>query len=424
MDVEMVQYPVGQGGLFCGTLTSGKEKFRWVYDCGSMNKQERDKEIIKVSKEGDIDILFLSHMDSDHVNGVANLLQRCQVTTVVIPYMGIRQRFAALATYYMQDPDDGDRMFVEFNRDVRGWFSEQGVEQVVRVRYGGAGGDFRGLEPYILDDDGELKNSEYDVGGTEPIDEDRIDGDEVLDVVLVLEDERIPLSGEASMSEEDEALSCKLITVDQDMKIEIKFSRRGNAFFLIPYSHRPDSKRMSKFWNKMRAFLGAKNVGSVIKANASPNTFRSFKTNYLAIWKDHNLVSMSLYCGPGINRGFVFMLKGNNFERYTTRGGWILTGDAKLSGRMRINKFLNHYKDYIPQVSVLMMPHHGSSASFASSLLSPFWGQHLCYAAAEPPPNRYNHPGQSVRDAVRRGNKYFRTVGTAVGSRFKVVGKV
>ena len=424
MDVEMTQYPVGQGGLFCGTLTSGQESFRWVYDCGSMNMQERDREVNKVSKEGHIDILFLSHMDSDHVNGVDNLLKCCKVTTVVIPYMGIKERFAALATYYMQDPDDGDGMFIEFNRDVRRWFSNRGVERIVRVRYGGSGDGLRDIEPYRLDDDGYLRDFEYDVGGTEPRDEDRTDEDRILDVALVLEDERIPLSGEASMRDEDEMRSCKLITVDEDMNIEIKFSRRGNVFLLIPYSHRPDKKRIGKFWKKMRVLLGAKNVGNVIKANASSNTFRLFKMNYQAIWKDHNLVSMSLYCGPQVNRGFVFMLKGNNFERYTTRGGWILTGDAKLSGKMRINKFLNHYKNYLPQVSVLMMPHHGSGASFDSSLLSPFRGQHLCYAAAEPPPNRYNHPGQLVRDAVRAGNKYFRTVGTAVGSRFKVVGKV
>ena len=415
MDVKMIQHPVGQGGLFCGSLTVGRTKFRWVYDCGSLNRQERDREIIKVSKGGNIDILFLSHLDSDHVNGVHKLLQECRsrgfyVKKVVMPYIDVKTRLVYLSHYLVQGAVDP--VFVAFSRGIGRWFFSFGVSQVIQVRSVRAGEESREVDEEETGDDGWFRDYEGDIDGRDGRDgEGEHERGEDLDLVFTSKGEEIHLEG-------------YIAKINNDVQIELRLSKPRRIFYLVPYSHPPDSRRMKFFWAKMRSYFGSRQIGHIINSSSSVNIFGLFKSCYNVIWKDHNLVSLSLFCGSKVNRSSAFTIQGNNFKKRTPRGGWMLTGDAKLSGKLRIGRFLSHYRSYIPHVSVLMMPHHGADSSFHPSLLSPFNGHHMCYAAAEPPPNRYNHPGQMVRNAVRRNNKYFRTVGTALKSRLQLRGKI
>lgn len=87
MRIEMVQHAVGQGGLFSGSLSAGTKPLRWVYDCGSNQRETLTREIGKIASGGEIDVLFLSHLDSDHVGGVDQLLAQVNVREVVLPYL-------------------------------------------------------------------------------------------------------------------------------------------------------------------------------------------------------------------------------------------------------------------------------------------------------------------------------------------------
>jgi len=62
--------------MFSGRIQSGNATLYWVYDCGSNQQDRLSEEILSVAAQGPIDLLFLSHLDSDHVNGVDRLL-RC-----------------------------------------------------------------------------------------------------------------------------------------------------------------------------------------------------------------------------------------------------------------------------------------------------------------------------------------------------------
>ena len=86
LQVRMNQHPVGQGGFFTGSLDVGATPFRWAYDCGSNQLDPLVQEIASVAAQGDLDVLFLSHLDSDHVSGIDVLLSQCRVGEVVLPY--------------------------------------------------------------------------------------------------------------------------------------------------------------------------------------------------------------------------------------------------------------------------------------------------------------------------------------------------
>lgn len=82
-------YPVGQGAFYGETFEFQDnwmpKKINVVYDCGSSSNSKEIDYIFKEYRPGTIDILFISHFDSDHVNKIHNLQQYNKIKRVVIP---------------------------------------------------------------------------------------------------------------------------------------------------------------------------------------------------------------------------------------------------------------------------------------------------------------------------------------------------
>lgn len=80
-------HPVGQGAFYSEDIEQeGKRIFRMVYDCGSLSlKQSTLGKRIKSDFANDlnVDILFISHFDKDHINGVAHL----SPAVVILPFL-------------------------------------------------------------------------------------------------------------------------------------------------------------------------------------------------------------------------------------------------------------------------------------------------------------------------------------------------
>ncbi len=88
-------YSVGQG-LFIS------EHFRnhaIVFDCGGEN-QHLPRWVINSKLVGKtIDLLFISHYDRDHINGIFDLLEKCDVKSVVLPLVSDFSRFISFDSY-------------------------------------------------------------------------------------------------------------------------------------------------------------------------------------------------------------------------------------------------------------------------------------------------------------------------------------
>ena len=81
--------PVGQGAFYTEQFSKDDGgTFNVVYDCGSdsLDIQSLSK-VIKKSfpKESVIDAVFISHFDSDHVNGLPELMRNFKVTKIFLP---------------------------------------------------------------------------------------------------------------------------------------------------------------------------------------------------------------------------------------------------------------------------------------------------------------------------------------------------
>lgn len=99
-------FKAGQGAFYGGRICSHENNkiYTIVYDCGtspfiSGNSQSLNQEIdlFKNSPSlypcsDEIDLLFISHLDYDHVSGLKRILKEFKVKNIILPYLEIQQR--------------------------------------------------------------------------------------------------------------------------------------------------------------------------------------------------------------------------------------------------------------------------------------------------------------------------------------------
>lgn len=87
-------HPVGQGALYSERFidNEGQTCFLAVYDCGSSNYEYVSHEVESYFKGEIIDLLFVSHFDKDHINGVKKLGEVANINTIIMPQISLLDR--------------------------------------------------------------------------------------------------------------------------------------------------------------------------------------------------------------------------------------------------------------------------------------------------------------------------------------------
>jgi hypothetical protein len=385
MEVTLTQHPVGQGGMMSGRLSVPGGRFLWIYDCGSNQTAALEREIDSITQESHVDCLFLSHLDSDHVNGVDRLLSRVPVREVVLPYLENLDRWVAAAHDIATGTSTGT--FLTFLSDAEGWFGERGVE---RVTY---------ITPRSDDDEG-------DEGPASP---EPSDGDG-----------EGQLHAKWSHPGKDIAQSKSPIgrpiarTMPLGAYQRLQDSFRTLDWVLVPYAHRPSKRALEAFEEELKSQFGDPLDTAHLLATVLKNASRrdALRDCYDLIWSDHNLVSMALYAGPLRSERwkdhYVTSMHGYRLRygmHHPQCVGWLGTGDMHLNVARRRKAFLAHYRQLLDQVNVFGLPHHGSDRNFDTSL--PTALPHATQFVAATGPNSYGHPGERTRRAVTANGKAF-----------------
>ena len=124
MVFKRILHPVGQGAFFTEQFLdeSGKVVYNVVYDCGSFTSQPNllEYEIRNTfERNAHIDLLFISHFDEDHVNGLMTLQNQTKIdkdTKVIIPFkypyllMVMDDDYPTLARFVMRMFNSGARV--------------------------------------------------------------------------------------------------------------------------------------------------------------------------------------------------------------------------------------------------------------------------------------------------------------------------
>lgn len=400
MIVTMVQHAVGQGGLFSGELVKHGKPLRWVYDCGSNQRDALQRGINAVAGGGDIDLLFLSHLDSDHVGGVDQLLSQVTAREVVLPYLNAGTLLAIIARDAARGALSGT--FVEAAGDLAGWFGSRGVETITLV--GGRDDDEGGDGPALP----------FEPGGGEGESRVKWSREPQQSSELIADPNRPSVQpGPAATMQE----------VPPDAALQVLTPGGVLNWALIPYVHLPSAKQMHAFEQALEASFGAPLDRKAIIARAKEADVRDkLRECYDELWLDHNLITMTLYSGPIQPEEATVSLSVFRHDDFWwhENGGWMLTGDAHLDRRRRRQRFLHHYKRVTELINVLMLPHHGSIHNHSDLVLDAMPDLMVGYAAAGP--NSYGHPHRDVQDAVRgRSRAHFRRVSNRRSSQLTMI---
>lgn len=409
---EHYQHPVGQGGFQTGWIYDRDSRFlldpvvreplfSWVYDCGSVQISTLHSEINRV-RSARFNALFLSHLDSDHVIGVDNLLGLAEAAEVVLPYLSDDDWALHLAAGITDGSLTGS--FIDLAEDPAGWFGRRGVDRVTYVRTG-------------LDTD-------EDPLGPDPVEPGAPETGELSRELRIKL--RWTRHEQASSAISGGAGRAQVAVAPAGAVAMLAGTGGALNWILSPFAFPPSSAKMKAFSAEL-----AKRFGKGLSARQYADAARTGKGRaklracYDAVWKTHNLHSMALYSGPAappVDKVHYTAWHGS-FVHRIIHPGWVSTGDFDTSVKVRRDRLVRFYARYAWMVGQLGLPHHGSDLSFDAAILAAF--PNLASAIAAVGPNGHGHPGLAVQASIAAvAGLDFRRVDENPSSRYCVAGPV
>ncbi|WP_281322081.1 MBL fold metallo-hydrolase [Flavobacterium aestivum] len=122
MEAKFSFYKAGQGSFYGGRIWHHEinRVFTVVYDCGTSsfiaeNNQSLNNEITYFKHQpyffphnDEIELLFISHLDYDHVSGLKRLLTEFKVKNIILPYIEKQYRQFFLVSFFENDDPDNN----------------------------------------------------------------------------------------------------------------------------------------------------------------------------------------------------------------------------------------------------------------------------------------------------------------------------
>lgn len=373
-------FPVGQGGFSLGGLreSDGSLLYSYVYDCGSdqLNALRREMDVAKSLfniDEKHIDVVYVSHLDSDHINGFDHLCQLVdnKIRKVVLPYLDIHDSYYLIASELCSNSTSG--LFMEFLVDPVKWVKSRLPEADISLLYPSDIDD--NFDPPIFNS-GNIKDS-------------------VESLPIIIPDPK-----------GDVECNRWLVKKIGDNKTDTLMS----FISWIP----PRSRKKIEIFSQQLIENGFPELSKkkILKILTNTEERKKLRECYLKLAGDHNIISINLLI---INNQEAEMKIVNEpcRDRFGFRNGLIdrhyifgrdkgsksvlLTGDSKLKTSLYYNKWAEFYSKAIKTVRVMTLPHHGSELNFNQKIISDF--DNVLFIA-QSDGHSHGHPSQSVIDAI------------------------
>ncbi|MGD0785841.1 MAG: hypothetical protein ABR969_08490 [Sedimentisphaerales bacterium] len=385
------QHPVGQGFFHTGQISFGGKTLHYVYDCGSEDICSLSTCIrgylSNLNGQRKIDVLFLSHLHKDHVNGLDLLLGGISVDTVIIPYLSPIERLAFLASSLNEQPLSAS--FIQLISNPTQWFETHGVKDVLHVKK-----------------------------GNDSIPKFRKKIDSKIDIPS----ESLKIDFNSIESPEDSQNPSKTIkTISDSDPLYIKANRAFLNWTFLTYVCPEDKQHINKFEKLVKKEFGdiPHENERLVDIVQNLRERKKLYSCYYSTWSGNlNATSLSMYSGPfKITANFRISnqcqpdlnIVPNNLN--SDRCAWLGTGDSDLRTNKRRSEFLKHFKSVSKLVHSLALPHHGSKGNFHQKLLD--IGSPVCVVSAG---NRYKHPSKEVVQAVLNENRHLVIVSNDINS--------
>ena len=340
--MKRIFYPIGHGGFYHEEF----KNFKIIYDCGSKKSSYR-KEVIENNfiKDEIIDVLFISHFDSDHVNGIPKLNEHCKIKRVVMPLLHENTKIALSKLYKIYEPSlvpliENPKKF--FGEDTKLIYVTPNNEEIPR--------DPKIIVIEDISNDLEITNN------------------------TILKSNRISINNWIFIPHNDEHKDRKeeLEKLFNEFNMDIEKFEKDSNYTLDMIS--TDSQKTLKFKEK-------------------------FKNIYDKLTNKINENSMLLYSGVSKANG----LKKKSYSKVEDELmiqnslASLYTGDSNLN---KIN-IKNIFNTYWTNIGTIQIPHHGSLKNFNCNILS---DDKSYYCPISVPTDSKHHPNIKVLDLIKNMN--------------------
>lgn len=301
--------PIGQGAFYIEQF----DGFTIVYDCGSNeNESLIKKEIRSIFEKGqEIDAVFISHLHSDHVNGLEFLIEYCNVKRIFMPLLS-----------------ENDKIQLLIQNAIIQTRSSLFLENLIETQ--------------------SIENSSVVL-----VPETEIDSEINLD--------QEPIQIDGSINSE---------TLKNNPKLH---NRNINNWVFIPFNFR-QMQRINDLKTKLsKENIFFDNI-SEFKNQWKQNKQREKIIDiFKSISGSMNANSMVLYSGPDKNEKshynhIINSLNFNPFHRCHYLAACMYFGDYEAKGNQKWTQFLAHYKKYWDYVGTVQIPHHGSKYNYNQNI--------------------------------------------------------
>ncbi len=386
--IQRIFYPIGQGAFYA----EKHENFNIVYDCGS-NSYKSSRPVVQqaFSNEDEIDILFISHLDLDHVSLIETLKDTVKkINYVILPLLHEEQKVFLISLYQIlleEEEKEGYTILLNILKDPQIFFGED--TKIIYV-------DSAKIEPkdsepkYIEELDFEIPSGQ------------KIITKKIKNWVFIPHNHK--------HTERDQLLVDKLEKGNFDVD---KLKKGEENYILCKIKNKKEKKKLHTIYDT----LPGENKNKKIKKN-----------------KNINENSMFLYSGPieQDSKGTVFICKlithtdgteiltgtsievndgagrtihsVNDKEFYTAeyvmlnnnnKAGCVYTGDGNMK-KVNIKQIYSQYWEY---VGTIQIPHHGAKNDYKATAIQDDSLSYYCPISAKT--NNKHHPHEDVIKSIK-----------------------
>lgn len=382
--------PVGQGAFY----TEQFEIHTVVYDCGSSseaagkatNRSLLIQREIQNTFRGNsvIDKVFISHLHFDHVNGLKDLFEHCQVIQVYLPYLTPSQK----AIHLLDLSVSANKTQSQFTRSI--------IEDPYAInKLGRETEDSRPTEVILVmpDDPDVYQSSEND---SEQKDKKFIRSGTPIENTTQTDWVYVPFN--INFNDREKQL------LDALKKQDIEIDKHGNILVSA------QTRQISLFDSTQDSTYN-KQIYSFNEICDDKNLLNRIREAFASVDGDLNTNSMVVYSGPSKCDRSTGM-KSNVWDK--SLSGCLYLGDFDASSNENWTKMREVYRNYWNLIHICQVPHHGSSKSYNHHLVSDLAASHYVVSAGYN--NQYRHPHALVVTDIIRSRKNIHVVTEQVGS--------
>lgn len=376
---------VGQGLFSSGCILRENEAvFHWVYDCGTLSGLDLIKSAISKYnnsvKKSDIDLLVLSHFDSDHINGVGELLKNRKVKYWVVPYYPKWQRLVIAAALNI---DASDEIFGFYNNPIeylnRYFDNELSDTEILLL-------PVQDNEIELIDEDNALSNENND------------------EMLIFTEDKKQPDEFSSIKSK------FKLRWLNPRKALLKKIGNELFEFVLYNVSFYSLIKGMNA---KIDIIQFKKCVSEIIQKNSNDPVWelREFYKDVFGESYNKNIISQYLYVREITNDTayniiyypypYPYLYPYSYYYYYRwydkSKNAILYTGDASLNKDSLLTDLKKSLgPNRMTKISCLQVPHHGSKHSWHEGLAQKLSPNISVFSSDPRDPRGYSHPNIEV----------------------------